>query len=175
VDMDVVPKVDRMSHLVTEVAKTYQVLLSVEAQPNGETYISTGWMMSAARHPFWDHTLTLLTHSKSGLWERMWARSLRHYDVLMTTGSMFLTKSWESYKAKTHSDASVLVLPQQWLRPSSVESSEFVTLVEGGPTWRDWDSTVAGYGQAGWRNRDRVLLGVVGGLLLVILLMAIVR
>lgn len=176
VDLDVIPKPDRIMHLLMTVSDSYRVLLSTEMHQNGSRYVSTGWMMSTKQHPLWKQVISNLIAEEQTTWEKAWTSTFRHYEVVMRTGPLFLTEQLEKYQAE-HEDnmEDILVLPETWLRPAEGNKSNYVSLVSGGPSWRDWDSNVAEYGQWGWKNRDWLLLGVLFTMLVTIVIVLAVR
>lgn len=176
VDLDVVPKPERIMDMIDSISKVYSVMLSTQRHPDGNIYISTSFMMSVPTHPFWDKVIhELVEKTDMSSWNKMWVSTFRHYEVVMKTGGWFLTSQWDAYRSSVEDVTDMFVMPDVWLRPTGVDRSNFVTLVDGGPTWRDWDSKVAEYGQVTWKYRDIILLGIVFSLILVIILTLTLR
>ena len=170
VDLDVIPTGNKMYHLTNTIAEPFDLVLSREVHFDGNEYVSTGFIMSKKDHPFWDTVLSRIREEDPSQWSKLLTSTFRHYEVIMKTGSRFLTKTFDEESATLEN---VLVLPTEWIRPAEDQSSTFVKLVKGGPTWRDWDSQLAEYTEMGWDKREWVLVGILLLMLFVIILMAI--
>lgn len=169
-DLDVKPK-PTMHLMLASLTQHYPVILSKEQHANGRNYLSTGFMMSAPKHDFWNLTMRDVVQHEPSMWDKAWTNTFKHYDVIMRTGSRFLSTMYE-----THADPEeVFVLPRTWLRPMREERSPFVEIAAGGPTWRDWDSKMVEYGQSGWNHREWALLAVVCIMILVVVLLSLFR
>lgn len=172
VDMDTLPKPDRVMQLLKTISEPYKVMLSQEQHADDQLYVSTTFMMSVKGHAFWNMVVNNLMNNEA---ESMWTKTFRYYDVMMRTGSIYLTKQWIKFKHGLLENDDILLLPKEWLRPTSDDLSPFVTVLTGGPTWRDYDADMSELGQTIWKHRDLVLLSVIGSLLLCILFLVLFK
>lgn len=173
-DMDIAPldNSERTKLFLTTIPGEYHLTLSEELQPNGRKYMSTSFMSSTQGHDLWKYILDELPKQKLSYWDKAWTNTFRHYDVVMRTGSHFLTKMYNQWK---EGEDAAFILPEQWMRPQDGQRSPFIKTVSGGPGWSDWDSSLAKMAQKAWFHRDLILVGITLVMILTIVLLAIFR
>lgn len=173
VDLNLEPKGDRTMNLIKSIRVSNEVVLAQERHMDDYLYVSTSFMMSVPKHIFFNMAIYNIVKNE---FESMWTRTFRHYDVLVRTGSLYLTKQYERYQIENPDYAeTVILLPESWIHPHGTEPSPYMSRITDGPTWRDWDSNVSEYGQLGWKYRDIIMLIVIIGLVLTLILVVSLR
>lgn len=167
-DLDVLPRAGFRT-LIDHVMPPNRVLLCERAHRDG---VDAGLFASAPKHPLWNHAVYYMPRGAESYLER----TFKHVNVTQRTGFAHLTRQLAQFRAdcaNVNAQQDIVVVPAAWCNG---DDSPFLgPRAQGGPTWREWDSSAVDSGMWCWRNRDLVLAGVVVALLCGIILFSVLR